>query len=148
MKLLLQRLRGSEEATLSALFLDGQFQCFGLEDQKQLYKVAGETRIPSGVYQVSLRAEGGMTKRYAEKFPGLHEGMLWLRDVNDFNWVYIHIGNTDDHTEGCILVGQTASSDSMTIGKSTSAYEALYRKVRDAAAEGTLQIEIIDEVIC
>jgi len=42
--------------------VDGQFVCFGLEDEYREDKVAGETRIPSGTYQVALRKEGGFHK--------------------------------------------------------------------------------------
>lgn len=144
MKLTLERFTNNGHATLSLLFVDGVFNCFGLEDEPREIKVSGETRIPAGEYQINLRAEGGMTQRYARRFPTIHEGMLWLQDVPNFEWVYIHIGNREDHTDGCILTGQTASAASMTVGMSTAAYEALYRKVRNAARDGDLSIEIID----
>jgi hypothetical protein len=144
MRIALQRGRHNDEATLSTVYIDGQFFCYALEDQPQEVKVPHETRIPAGLYQIRLRNEGGMTKHYAKRYD-FHEGMLWLQGVPGFEWIYIHTGNTDDHTSGCILVGDDRDYDSWTISGSRSAYRALYLKVLDAAKNGTLSIKVIDE---
>tara|TARA_R110002153_G_scaffold86476_1_gene214774 strand:+ start:1590 stop:2033 length:444 start_codon:yes stop_codon:yes gene_type:complete len=135
-----KRFTSDNESTLSMMSIDEVFECFGLEDEYREVKVQGETRIPSGEYKVTLRNEGGMTKRYAEKYPDLHRGMLWLRDVPNFTYVYIHVGNQDDHTEGCILTGGgcDARQNAMKTTSSSLAYKALYSKVVDAAEAGTL----------
>ena len=87
-----------------------------------------------------------MTTRYAKRFPMLHQGMLHILNVPNFDWIYFHIGNREDHTDGCILLGQTANSKpEMTVGKSFLAYEAFYRKVLPAALADDLVVEIIDE---
>lgn len=103
-----------------------RFLCATLEDEMRLVKVKGETRIPSGRYEILLRNEGGMTKRYKERFPKIHKGMLWLQDVPNFEYVYIHTGNTDDHTEGCILVGDSIDYRKGWNGSSKNAYENIY----------------------
>lgn len=134
------RFTSDNESTLSMISIDKMFECFGLEDEYREVKVQGETRIPSGEYKVTLRNEGGMTKRYKEKYPDLHRGMLWLRDVPNFTYVYIHVGNMDDHTEGCILTGGgcDARQNAMKTTSSSLAYKALYSKVVDAAEAGNL----------
>ena len=144
MKITVERFLHNEEATLSRVLLDGEQFCFGLEDQPQEEKVMNETRIPAGTYQIKLRNEGGMTKRYAERYD-FHIGMLWLQVVPDFEWVYIHVGNSDDHTSGCLLVGFTANEEAMTIGRSRDAYSDLYQAVKDAAWAETLEIEYLDK---
>lgn len=147
MKITVERFASDGEATLSLIRVDGRFQCFGLEDEHREVKVAGETRIPAGAYRVELRDEGGMTKGYRERFPDIHRGMLWLRQVPGFEWVYFHVGNTDDHTAGCILVGAGATwrpGHRMTVPYSTDAYRALYATVADAAAAGALEVEVVD----
>jgi hypothetical protein len=149
MLLRLERFYNDGTATLGLLFLDGKFECFTLEDEPREVKLKAETRIQAEKYVVKLRNEGAMAFRYATKFPGLHEGMLHLQEVPNFENVYLHIGNSEDHTSGCILVGQTLTTNpELFVGKSTAAYEALYRKVRDAAKadlpENGLMIEIID----
>lgn len=145
MLITVDRFVGNDDATLSRVSVDGVFQCFALEDEYRAEKVAGETRIAAGRYKVALRNEGDMTKRYAAKFD-FHQGMLHVLDVPEFKWIYIHIGNTDENTEGCLLVGYGAwatPGDFKTM-QSTDAYRDLYLKVWAAAAAGTLEIEYID----
>lgn len=144
MELLLSRFSGEDESTLGLLFAVSEigfkrFLCFTLEDQFNDPKVPGETRIPEGRYKIELRTEGGMHERYSDRFGSLHKGMLWLQDVPDFTFVYIHYGNYDDETEGCILVGDGAQSNLIEDGMVTSsvaAYKRLYREIVGAVADG------------
>lgn len=143
----LSRYAETHEATLGILRLNDKLFGFSLEDQRQDTKVMNETRIPDGTYDIGLRAEGSIHPKYAERFPGIHKGMLWLQDVPGFEWIYIHMGNTDDHTSGCILVGTQAMIDSkgqLTIQNSAYGYERLYEAVVGHAERGDLQIEIGD----
>ena len=145
MNLTLERMTSDSDATIGALYAEGEFQCFTLEDEFRLNKVPQETRVPAGTYQIKLRSEGGMHPKYAAKFP-FHKGMLWLQDVPGFDWIYIHVGNTDKHTAGCILVGDgaMARAANMSLQNSVDAYTRLYRQVVDHAAAGGLSITIID----
>ncbi len=95
MLITVDRIKSDDESTLSTVYLDGAFQCIGLEDEYREDKVPGETRIPAGKYRMGLRTEGGMTQRYAKKFAGTHVGMLHVLDVIGFTYIYIHVGNTD-----------------------------------------------------
>lgn len=144
MKIVVERFFGDVVSTLGTLWLDGQFFCFTLEDAYHPVKIQGKTRIPAGHYDVRLRTEGGMSPKYAERFPDIHQGMLWLQDVPEFDWVYLHIGNRAVHTEGCLLVAYTADRLQGFIGNSTEAYQDLYRRVAPAAAAGDLRIHIED----
>jgi len=116
--------------TAGALSISGMFECFTLEDPIREEKIPEETAIPSGRYQIKMRNEGGMVKRYKDKYKW-HDGMLWLQNVPDFEWVYIHIGNYVRDTEGCILVGETPVTDLAhpMIGSSTGAYVNLYKEI-------------------
>jgi len=150
MELTVSRLFAGSDSTVGVLSVDEKPFCFTVEDEKREVKVPGETAIPEGRYEIKFRDEGGMTKRYRAKFPELHRGMLWLQDVPGFEWVYIHIGNTDDHTEGCILVNYNAMLDPIhgggTGGNSTNAYKALYQKIVNAVDRGEqVFIRVIDE---
>jgi len=146
MKLRLERLTSDGDSTLGILSQDGRFVCFTLEDEFRTQKVAGETRIPAGTYDVELRDEGGLTQKYASRYPGIHRGMLWLRDVDGFEYIYIHVGNRDEDTEGCILVGDTAvaTRGDMMVGSSRTAYTRLYPTWANAAEAEHLQITIVD----
>ena len=141
MEILVDRIKSDDDATLSTVSIDGLFECFGLEDEYRAEKLADETRIPSGKYKVGVRDVGGFHNRYSTKFPDFHEGMLQVLDVPNFEYILIHIGNTDENTSGCLLVGQNGNTaGELTVGSSTNAYKAFYRKTIDAAKEGNLWI--------
>lgn len=153
MDLRLQRIDKGSDSTIGFIsIIEGLMswlECFTCEDQKQLEKVSGETRIPAGRYEIKLRNEGSMNGRYSDKFDW-HQGMLWLQNVDNFEWVYIHIGNDHQETEGCILVGAKPNHDYMNGGggvlSSVKAYERIYKKVVDALEYGPVFITVIDEV--
>jgi len=131
MKLTLERYYSTSDFTIGRLFIDGEFECYTLEDEFRSKKVMSETRIPAGTYEIKLRLFGGHHEKYAKKFP-FHKGMLWLQNVPNFKDILIHIGNTDEDTAGCILVGKTADLIKGFIGQSTVAYTELYHKVVNA----------------
>lgn len=146
MKLKLQRIKSTEEATLGVLTLDNEFHSFTCEDEKREVKVKGETRIPSGTYKIKHREVlSGKTKRYREKY----DWFTWhleLQDVPNFEYVYMHIGNDETHTDGCIIMAETADSKAMTIGRSTPAFKDLYLKVSHALAYNQdVEITVFDE---
>jgi len=143
----MKRFYSDHKATQGVMVVNGSM-VYTLEDEKREVKVRGETRIPAGTYQIKLRNEGGMTKRYAEKFGDMHKGMLWLQNVDNFEWVYIHIGNREDQTDGCILVGLEAANNSLgiTIQRSTDAYKLIYPAIASAVlSDNGAFIEIKDE---
>jgi len=152
LKLEVLRYSSGEETTLGLLSDVSKrirkFLCFTLEDEYRAVKVAGETRIPAGEYKVTLRTTGGKTKKYARKYPDMHKGMLWIRDVPGFKYVLIHVGNNDDDTEGCLLLGSTAANnvDQLgTIGASVRAYKRVYPQIAERLAAGEeVTIKFID----
>ena len=165
MKLDVVRTQFGADATNSLLFIDGEFECYGLEDEIRDVKVYAESAIPLGEYEIKFRTVGGFhtrTKaRYDSKYgEGWHLGMLELQDVPNFEFILVHSGNTDESTAGCYLVGNTqqdldVSKDGF-IGSSRVAYEKMYPKVRDALVAGdkvTIKYsninlnEIIQEVV-
>lgn len=150
----LERFEESNDATISRLLLpkhEGEpgnpKVYYAVEDQAQTgEKVPGETRIPAGRYKIKLRRDGGMVKKYDARFTDInHDGMLWLQDVPDFEFVYIHIGNTDDDSRGCILPGRARGAN-MSVIQSKNAYCELYKAVWREADTGWLEIDVIDPV--
>lgn len=142
MKLWLQRFGYGDDSTVGRLYdrteEPGKFLCWTLEDERRQVKVKGETCIPEGVYRIVLRTEGGMHGKYAERYGKRHRGMLWLQKVPDFEWVYIHKGNTDDDTDGCVLVGETVEmhGGEFAVYNSERAYLALYDRIVAAMDRG------------
>jgi len=144
MILKLERFYSTNDATLGSLSINGQFECYTLEDEYREKKIHSETRIPQGTYQIKLQNDGTMTLKYAKKFPDTHKGMLWLQDVPNFSTIYIHIGNTDDDSSGCILVGKNYNKKEMKLSASTIAYRELYPKVTETLAHEEVFIDIDD----
>lgn len=138
MKLEVIRYFTSNDFTLGMLLdvTEGRkFLCYTLEDEHREVKVMHETRIPAGTYKITLRTEGGHHARYTQKYGDMHKGMLWVRDVPNFKWILIHTGNTDEHTSGCLLVGNTSDHKGF-VGSSVAAYKRIYPVIAQALENG------------
>lgn len=145
MKLSVVRDPSAKDFTTGMLYVNGRFQCFTLEDERRTTKVHGETRIPAGEYVIKLRTVGGFHEKYSKKFGATHKGMLWLQDVPGFEYILIHVGNTDKDTAGCILVGATVDRRKGVLGRSTEAYRSIYPVVAAAILGGErVTIEVRD----
>ena len=146
MKLTVVRTQFGTDATNGILLVDGIFECFTLEDQYQAVKVMHETCIPEGTYDIKFRTVGGFHEKYKKKYQNAHYGMLHLQDVPNFTYILIHGGNTDEHTSGCLIVGETQQDLDISkdgfISRSQIAYKKLYRKVANVLLQGkTVSIE-------
>ena len=144
MKLEVLRVSSQKDSTNGLLFdvTEGRkFLCYTLEDEKRNDKVMHETRIPAGTYKIKLRTVGGFHGRYLKKYGSMHKGMLHVQDVPGFEYILIHTGNTDEHTSGCLLVGDTqqqnvTKSKDGFIGASVDAYKRIYPPIAEALANG------------
>ena len=106
MHLILTRISAKKESTLGFIYINGGFECYTLEDPYQHHKIPTITRISAGTYKLGLRREGGLYQKYSKKF-GEDHPMIWLKDVPEFQYIYIHIGNWAKDTSGCIIVGSS-----------------------------------------
>jgi hypothetical protein len=143
MNLILRRLRNNGGTTIGQL-KDGFINMLTLEDEPREVKVMGETRIPAGTFEIKERKIiSPKTEHYRKKYHWFNYHLM-LQDVPGFNYVYIHIGNDDDDTEGCILVGEKEAY--WKIEQSTSAFTRLYHYIMGAITAGErVFISIIDE---
>jgi len=137
MKLNVIRHQFGKDATNGLLFIDGVFECYTLEDEVRDVKVMSETAIPLGTYEIKFRNIGGFDTKYRARYgTTFHKGMLELQDVPNFKYILIHTGNTDEHTAGCLLLGETQQDldkgKDGFVGGSGDAYKKMYPKVRDA----------------
>ena len=121
---------------IDGIFKQTKFLAYTLEDEQRNEKVFGETRIPNGTYKLGLRKVGGYHAKYSKRFPHIHIGMLHVLDVPGFEYILIHCGNTDEHTAGCLLVGDSQENNQITadgfIGKSTQEYKRIYQAIAEA----------------
>lgn len=99
MNIVLKRIAKRDTYTIGQLYIDGQYWCDTLEDRvrdlSKERKVAGETAIPAGTYDVVVNI--------SPKFKRLLPRLL---SVPHFEGVLIHRGNTAADSAGCILVGE------------------------------------------
>jgi len=153
MKLKVLRFSSQEDSTSGLLFLEGkkglEFLCYTLEDEARVLKIKGETRVPAGTYKLELRTEGGFHNKYKKRYGGFHKGMLHVTNVPNFEYILIHTGNTDEHTAGCLLVGDSQENNNIIkdgfIGKSTNAYKRIYTDISRAIIDGkNVTIEYVD----
>lgn len=141
MELTLKRIARREKYTIGRLYVDGKYFCDTIEDKdrglsqalpvtvNKNLKRRGVTAIPAGRYRITLDVVSPkFSKKTAYQFCG---GRLpRLVNVPAFDGVLIHIGNTANDTEGCILVGKNTQ-----VGKvleSTVTFRALYEVLQKA----------------
>ena len=155
MNLKVLRFSSQSDSTSGLLFIEYsnylEFICYTLEDEHRNIKVYGETRISSGTYKISLRTDGGMHKKYKQRFPDIHKGMLWIQDVPHFDNILIHCGNTEKDTSGCLLLGDSQKNNISYpkgfVGDSSQAYQRIYPQITEALKNGkevTIQLEDIN----
>ena len=152
MKLEVLRISSQSDSTNGILFdttKGRKFLAYTLEDEYRETKEKGETRIPAGTYKIKLRKEGGFHGRYTTKYGSMHKGMLHVQDVPGFEYILIHTGNTDEHTDGCLLVGNTQTENIGTkdgfIGASGDAYKRIYPPIAKALEDGgDVEITYVD----
>jgi len=140
MHLELHRRSLGPKATLGQLYIDGILECLTLEDvvrdlkEDGSGKIQGETAIPAGTYKVTI----DFSQRFQKK-------MLHILEVPFFTGIRIHSGNTDQNTEGCVLVGNEKINDDFIHGGS-HALPILQGKIQEALDRGEeVDITITDD---
>ena len=96
MDILLTRFEKTDNYTIGKLEIPNVFMCFTCEDTQRAagVKVKAETAIPCGRYEIIIN----QSPHFGRRLP-------LLLNVPMFEGIRIHLGNTHDHTEGCLLVG-------------------------------------------
>ena len=123
------------DSSLSTFAIDNEEVCWSLEDERRLVKVAGETCIPEGSYEVGFHPGSRFDPRYQKRYPEMHRGMLWVMDVPGFEGILIHQGNDDEDTAGCILVGMDPvmqDDGEFVVYNSAEAYKRIYPLIAGA----------------
>ena len=155
-----KRQKGEADWTLSSFFFDGKLKGVGVEDEKRIVKVKGETRIPANTYLLDLRFSPKFSSSYFRNDNGdlihateriipeqkaeyhtAHE-MIWVTNVPDFEYILWHWGNTDDNTDGCYIVGSVFGKIGNKKGvsnsrkKYTEIYPIIWRSIQEGKKIG------------
>ena len=138
MKLQVIRTQFGNDATNGMLFINGLFECYTLEDQYQAVKVWGETCIGEGSDKIKFKKWGGFHEKYKVRYGADHYGMLHVQDVPNFTNCYIHVGNTESNTDGCLLPNTNVSlvNGEWVGGDSGGVYKPLYERLSKELDEG------------
>lgn len=144
MKLKVHRRYKGPLYTIGSLYIDGVYFCDTLEDidrglTKDMplatikrIKVKGSTCIPYGTYKITLNVVSPKYSNY-KKYPfayAVKAKIPRLLDVPGFDGVLIHPGNTQNDTDGCLLVGENKVKGSVI--NSINTWKALYNKLSAA----------------
>jgi len=148
-----KRLFQKYDAIISEVYINGEFECYALEDAARDVKIWGETCVPPGTYKTTLKTWGGFHNRHVKHkaYRGLYKGMIWLRNIPMFEYILMHKGNWRGNTRGCILLGKSfkeifykkTNRMEMWLNNSSGAYYPFYKKVVRAAGRGELVVKII-----
>lgn len=141
MRMQLERLQIDPDVTIGALSIDGDFECWVLEDPVRerkgqpvyQWKIPGQTAIPYGTYAVQITR----SNRFGVDLP-------LLIGVEGFSGIRIHAGNTTADTEGCLLVGMDRLQTSL--GRSRKALATLMPKIAAGLKNGGVILEIVEGV--
>lgn len=136
MNIRLMREPSIEGTTFGVLFVNGHFECHGLEDEIReiagkpvdAWKVPHQTAIPAGRYEVRITPSARFQRLLPE-----------LVNVPGFSGVRLHPGNTTADTEGCILLGKDRQGG--RILQSRVAFEAFFAKLAATAGPHWIAIE-------
>lgn len=148
--------------TIGKLLVNGVHDGYTVEDEiREGEKIKGETAIPYGVYKLGFRQSPKFSTSYLysdshnlliepkEKAQYAHitdwrnHDLIWVLDVPGFQYILIHWGNTDDDTEGCLIVGAVLGvfNGQEGVGQSRAYYKKLYCKVYPAIKAGGQTIQ-------
>lgn len=141
MKIDVKRIQLANNYTIGKMYLNNEYFCDTLEDtdrglkqdlpieENERRKVKGQTAIPVGHYNVYLT----FSPRFKKQMP-------LINNVPAFEGVRIHAGNTQQDTEGCILVGKRNGG---TLIFSRDTFARLFNRIDEALAKGeAVTIEI------
>ena len=133
MTLTLHRRPSQSWGTPGLLSIDGEPECFTLEDVvRSGPKVVHETAIPAGRYRVVITR----SQRFQKMLP-------LLLNVPGFEGVRMHAGNTSADTSGCPLVCLGRFERGVT--RSREAMDRLQPQIAAALARGDdVQIEVVN----
>jgi hypothetical protein len=149
-----RRVYFSDTATLSEIYLNDIFQCFGLEDTVREpnfngpvglgrspsdcvkdWKIPCDTAIPQGDYDVII----DFSKRF-------QKDMIHILAVPGYDGVRVHSGNNSKDTEGCIIVGKNKNDKTCEVWNSVVARDQLFARIKAELDRKDSQGKIVGKV--
>lgn len=152
MKILLKRIARKDNYTIGNLYIGNVFFCNTLEDKDrgltsqmsiseiELKKVYGKTAIPTGTYKIDMTTVSPKFKDrvWAKPYKGILPRLI---DVKGYSGVLIHVGNDQEATSGCILVGENRIKGKV-INSTATFYELMTVLLKVQSAGETIELTI------
>lgn len=145
MELTLHRKWKKDGYSIGILYVDGVRFCDTLEDtdrgldqsmttkEIEEKKVYGETAIPYGRYEITMKVQSPKYKAY-KQYQKCKGYLPRLKNVKGYSGVLIHIGNWPKDSAGCILVGKNEVKGAVV--NSTYWFWKLYDILKAASDKG------------
>ena len=124
MEITLIRILRADNYTEGKLFFEGEPVCDTIEDKDrdanrngrldgEETKVYGETAIPNGRYRVTL----DYSPKFSPKYGGRR--IPFVHNVQGFEGIRIHTGNTAGDSLGCVIVGVRSGAGVVSDSRNT-----------------------------
>ncbi len=108
MRITVHRVHDTGNQTIGYLLINGIYFCWTLEDEARASKVKGETRIGEGLYKLGImKQDTPLTIKHRKAYGPWFKYHIEITKVPNFTGIYIHAGNNETHTDGCLLLGDT-----------------------------------------
>ncbi len=163
MKIAVRLLKEDSDSTLSEVLIDGVKSFFSIEDEERLVKVKGETRVDAGTYPLALRDSQKFSSSYLvnpngsfqiisaknateiQKSTWLPHKLIWVKNTPRHEFILMHWGNTDDDTDGCLIIGEAIGfiKGQQAVLLSRTCYEKWYPILAKEISIGNSLIEYI-----
>lgn len=141
--ILIERKIFTSKSTTGILSIDGNVICYTLEDvaRPDNVKVLKETCIPAGDYKFLIN----YSQRFKRALPLIYSSDDLSIGSGNASWkgIRIHPGNSNEDTEGCVLVGMAPGHDWVT--GSREAMDKLFPLLMDLFSEGKTDLTIINK---
>lgn len=152
MKIKVKRIFRGPEYTIGHLYVNDVYVCDTLEDRDRgldyrmslskikAKKIAGKTAIPTGTYRMTLDVKSpkfGSKAFYREVCDGYLPRLI---GVPGYEGVLVHVGNTQNDTDGCILVGYNKVKGQVI--DSRNAFKKLWDSYLKIAKQAKMEIVI------
>lgn len=150
MELILNRIFKGADYTIGNLYIDNEYFCDTLEDTDRNLssdmteaeisniKIKSKTAIPTGSYKITLDVISPKFSK-SNTYKSINGKLPRLLNVKGFEGILIHIGNTNEDTDGCILVGQNTQTGKVLNSKIT--FFNLYDKLQTDKDNITITIQ-------
>lgn len=155
MVITLERIYTCDTYTISHIYINEKYVCDAIEDADRgldesmsvdditKKKVYGKTAIPCGTYNLTMNVKSPKYSNFSKyKWAKKYDGYLpRIENVKGFEGILIHVGNTANDSDGCILVGKNTIKGQVT--SSTVTFQNLMDNYLWKAKQSNEKITIV-----